>query len=174
MDTEEKGMPSQPFKFLKMKYLILSSFFSLSIIIVQAQNKTYEGESYTHAVGVKIFDGGGISYKQFLNGNNAAEVIGYFYTKGFRLAALYEVHNDIQGIGGLKWYYGGGAHIGFYNSFNGHSRSTVLGADGVIGIDYKFNSSPINISLDWQPSFEFGSGFGFNGSWGGLGIRYTF
>src|SRR5947209_2653976 len=105
MDIEEKGKPSQPFKFLKMKYLILSSFFSLSIIIVQAQNKTSEGEYYTHAVGVKIFDGGGISYKQFLNGNNAAEVIGYFYTKGFRLAALYEVHNDIQGIGGLKWYY---------------------------------------------------------------------
>ena len=156
-----------------MKFLFVGLLL-FTFSIVKAQNKTETSSNYQHAVGVKIFDGGGFSYKQFLNGNNAAEIIGYFYTKGFRLTGLYEIHNDISSTAGLKWYYGVGAHMGFYKSLNGHDRSTVLGADGVIGLDYKINSAPINISLDWQPSFEFASGFGFNGSWGGLGIRYTF
>lgn len=156
-----------------MKFLF-AGLFLFTFSFVKAQNRTETSVNYQHAVGVKIFDGGGISYKQFLNGNNAAEVIGYFYSKGFRLTGLYEIHNDIGSAAGLKWYYGGGAHMGFYKSLNGHNRSTVLGADGVIGLDYKINSAPINISLDWQPSFEFASGIGFNGSWGGLGIRYTF
>jgi hypothetical protein len=160
-------------KSIVMKFLF-AGLLLLTFSFVKAQNKTETGLNYQHAVGVKIFDGGGISYKQFLNGNNAAEVIGYFYSKGFRLTGLYEIHNDIGSTAGLKWYYGVGAHMGFYKSLNGHDRSTVLGADGVIGLDYKINSAPINISLDWQPSFEFASGFGFNGSWGGLGIRYTF
>ena len=50
----------------------------------------------------------------------------------------------------------------------------MVGVDGVIGLDYKFRGAPINLSLDWQPSFEFGDNRGFVSSWGGLGIRYTF
>ena len=156
-----------------MKFLF-AGLLLFTFSLVKAQNKTETSLNYQHAIGVKVFDGGGISYKQFLNGNNAAEIIGYFYSKGFRLTGLYEIHNDITSAGGLKWYYGFGAHMGFYKSLNGKDRSTVLGADGVIGLDYKISSAPINISLDWQPSFEFASGFGFNGGWGGLGIRYTF
>ena len=62
----------------------------------------------------------------------------------------------------------------FYNAKYG--GGSALGVDGVIGLDYKVSSIPVNLSLDWQPSIEFGSGFnnGFNGSWGGLAIRYTF
>src|SRR5437764_15254011 len=113
-----------------MKAIFLFLFL-FCMTLAQTQNKTTESDSYTHAAGVKIFDGGGISYKQFLTAQNAAEIIGYFYTKGFRLTGLYEVHNDINGVSGLKWYYGVGAHIGFYNASFNHSRSTVIGIDGV-------------------------------------------
>ncbi|MCX6318354.1 MAG: hypothetical protein NTW29_13775 [Bacteroidetes bacterium] len=44
----------------------------------------------------------------------------------------------------------------------------------MLGLDYKLKTAPINISLDWQPSIEFDENLGFVGSWGGLGIRYTF
>jgi hypothetical protein len=49
------------------------------------------------------------------------------------------------------------------------------GIDGVTGLDFKFNNLPLNIALDWQPSFEFGVGTlnGFQGNWGGLAVRYT-
>ena len=108
--------------------------------------------------------------------SNAVEAIGYFYSRGFRLTGLYEYHGDIAGATGLKWYIGPGAHVGFYN---GNSRfdddnDVAIGIDGVLGLDYKFRGAPINMSLDWQPAFEFGDGRGFSGSWGGLGIRYTF
>jgi hypothetical protein len=31
----------------------------------------------------------------------------------------------------------------------------------------------LNLSLDWQPSFDFGGNSGFNGGFGGLGVRYV-
>lgn len=138
----------------------------------QAQSSSTNSSSYTTALGVKVWDGAGISFKHFFNDRHAGELIGYFWRDGVRITGLYEIHGDFQGAQGLKWYIGPGAHIGFYNSDYGNG--TFAGIDGVIGLDYKFNGAPINISLDWQPSFEFGDGRGFTGSWGGLGVRYTF
>lgn len=143
-------------------------FFSFS----QAQSKSANSSTYKTALGVKVWDGAGISFKQFLNGNNALELIGYFYNQGARITGLYEIHGPINGAPGLQWYIGPGAHIGFYNSK--HGDGVFAGIDGVLGLDYKFNGAPINISIDWQPSFEFGENRGFYGNWGGLGIRYTF
>lgn len=141
----------------------------LSIVTTASAQK---GPSYRTALGVKVWDGGGISFKHFLHDNKALELIGYFWNQGSRITGLYEIHGPISGASGLQWYIGPGAHVGFYNSRNGDGA--FIGVDGVLGLDYKFNGAPINISLDWQPSFEFGSNRGFYGSWGGLGVRYTF
>ena len=130
------------------------------------------GTSYKTALGVKVWDGGGISLKHFTTPTAALEFIGYFYRQGARITGLYEIHGPISGAPGLKWYIGPGAHIGFYDKRYGDR--TFAGVDGVLGLDYKINRAPINISIDWQPSFEFGADRGFVGSWGGLGVRYTF
>jgi len=137
-----------------------------------AQSKSQNSSSYKTALGVKVWDGGGISFKHFVSDKNAVELIGYFWNRGTRVTGLYEIHGDINGAKGLKWYIGPGAHIGFYNTKYGDG--VYAGVDGVLGLDYKFKGAPINMSLDWQPSFEFGDNRGFVGSWGGLGIRYTF
>lgn len=152
--------------------LLLLSICFVAAISVHAQSM---GSSYKTALGVKVWDGAGISFKTFVAPNNAVEVIGYFYKEGTRLTGLYEIHGDISGARGLKWYIGPGAHISFYN--NKHDRAedrVIAGIDGVLGLDYKVNRAPINFSIDWQPSFEFTDNHGFVGSWGGLGIRYTF
>lgn len=146
--------------------------FILSVINSNAQSKSASSSSYQTALGVKVWDGGGISLKHFVSDNNALEGIAYFWNRGIRITGLYEIHGDFSGADGLKWYIGPGAHIGFYNTKYGDGN--FIGVDGVLGLDYKFRNAPINISLDWQPSFEFGDGRGFAGSWGGLGIRYTF
>lgn len=138
----------------------------------QAQSKTAQGYDYTTALGVKVWDGGGVSLKHFFNERNAGELIAYFWSQGIRFTGLYEIHGDITNAAGLKWYIGPGAHVGFYSTKYGDGA--FIGVDGVLGLDYKFNAAPINISLDWQPSIEFGTGRGFWGGWGGLGIRYTF
>lgn len=154
------------------KIFLLTVALLFAVTFLQAQNRSANNSSYTNALGVKVWDGGGISFKHFFNGNNAGELIGYFWNQGFRITGLYEIHGPISGAAGLKWYIGPGAHIGFYNTKFGNG--SFAGIDGVLGLDYKFNGAPINISLDWQPSFEFGIDRGFVGSWGGLGIRYTF
>jgi hypothetical protein len=45
-------------------------------------------------------------------------------------------------------YYGGGAYVGFEDG------DTFLGPTGVIGLDYKFATAPINLSLDWKPELD--------------------
>jgi hypothetical protein len=164
----------------KSVFIIITVF--LFTATMQAQSRSANSTAYKTALGVKVWDGGGISLKHFFNGTNAGELIGYFWRHGFRLTGLFEIHGPISGAPGLKWYIGPGLHIGTYNDNHHHhgddddhhhSHASV-GIDGVLGLDYKFNSAPINLSLDWQPSFEFADGHGFAGSWGGLGIRYTF
>ena len=149
--------------------IALAVLLSLASLVQAQVNRS---SSYRTALGVKVWDGGGVSLKHFISDNHALEGIGYFWSQGFRITGLYEIHGPISGAGGLKWYIGPGAHIGLYNTKYGNG--SFAGIDGVLGLDYKFNGAPINISLDWQPSFEFGDGRGFFGSWGGLGVRYTF
>ena len=153
-----------------MRKIFVMCLFSAAALLFSSQ-KVAAQSGYQTALGVKVWDGGGISLKHFTGGNNALEGIGYFWRQGFRITGLYEIHGPINGANGLQWYIGPGAHVGFYNSRYGNA--SFIGIDGVLGLDYKFNGAPINISLDWQPSFEFGDNRGFVGNWGGLGIRYT-
>jgi hypothetical protein len=155
-----------------MRRVLLAILILSFTITTNAQSSTTNSSTYTTALGVKVWDGGGISLKHFFNDRNAGELIAYFYGHGIRFTGLYEIHGNIEGATGLRWYIGPGAHVGFYNTK--HGDGAFIGIDGVLGLDYKINSAPINISLDWQPSFEFGDHRGFVGSWGGLGIRYTF
>jgi hypothetical protein len=155
-----------------MRKIILLSVVILMASTAFSQSKSANSSTYKNALGVKVWDGGGISYKHFFDSKNAGELIGYFWNQGTRITGLYEIHGSISGASGLQWYIGPGAHVGFYNTKYG--GGSFIGVDGVLGLDYKFNKAPINLSLDWQPSFEFGTNRGFVGSWGGLGIRYTF
>jgi hypothetical protein len=148
-------------------------FLLATLFIVQinyAQNKTAESLTYKTAAGVKVWDGAGLTLKTFIADKAALEFIGFFNKNGVRITGLYEYHGELNTEGNLKWYAGPGAHVGLYKGSN-----TAFGVDGVVGLDYKFTNLPLNISLDWQPTFEFFSGNSqFYGGWGGLGVRYTF
>lgn len=156
---------------MRKVFVTVLALFTL-LTVTQAQSSSAHSSSYRTALGVKVWDGAGITLKHFFNENHAGELIGFFWGHGARFTGLYEIHGDFAGAAGLKWYVGPGVHIGFYNTKYGDGA--YAGIDGVLGLDYKFSGAPINMSLDWQPSFEFGDGRGFVGSWGGLGIRYTF
>lgn len=154
-----------------MKKQIILGMLTLVIFITTATAQS-KGRTYTTALGVKFLDGAGITLKHFISERDALEGIGFFWNQGTRITGLYELHYDINGAPGLKWYVGPGVHIGFYNTKNG--GGSWAGIDGVLGLDYKINKAPLNLSIDWQPSFEFGTGRGFTGNWGGFGVRYTF
>ena len=153
-----------------MKKIVLLLFVVFSCNSLMAQNRTTNSSEYKTAIGVKLWAGGGVSLKTFISDRNALEFIGFFDRYGTRITGLYEIHGNLSSEGSLKWYVGPGAHVGLYKGI------TAVGFDGVVGIDYKFSNLPLNLALDWQPSFELGSGTrnGFNGNWGGFAIRYTF
>lgn len=140
------------------------------------------GSTYRTALGVKFYPGG-ITLKHFLRTNRAIEGIAYFWDHGFRFTGLYEVHGDINGARGLKWYVGPGAHIGFYNEgwyrrkgnkyYYYDDGDFSFGIDGVLGLDYKIKGAPLNLSVDIQPSFEI-LRHPYMTTWGGFAIRYTF
>ena len=172
------------------KVFFLSSVVMLfSVLTASAQKRgrsaSFSSSNYVTALGVKVYPGtggGAVTLKHFINKGAALEALGSFWERGGRITGLYEFHWDIPGAPGLKWYVGPGAHLGFYRGKYYRDRDiddirgnyVAIGVDGVIGLDYKFNNIPLNLSADWQPSFDFGKYDGFYGDFGGISARYTF
>lgn len=154
---------------------------SIFIIVVttfstlKAQNL---GSDYTTAVGLKFYPTS-ITVKHFLQEDRAIEGLIYLWEDGYRFTGLYEFHGDINGVEGLKWYAGFGGHIGAYGKQwkidnPNKNQNTTIGVDGVLGLDFKFTDVPINLSADWQPSYNF-TGYNYlEAGWAGLSVRYTF
>jgi len=160
-----------------MKKLITILLIVIALTVSQNSFSQAMGSTYTTALGVKFYPGA-ISIKHFVQPDRALEGLATFWNYGFRFTGLYEIHGDINDAEGLKWYVGPGAHIGTYNNewenkYPDRASGMQIGIDGVLGLDYKINQAPINISLDIQPFFNIAN-YAYFDVWGGLGIRYTF
>lgn len=151
-----------------MKKTLVIVMVLLACTYVNAQNKTSNSLTYKTSAGVRVWDGGGLNLKTFIDNKTALEFIGFFNGDGSRITGLYEFHGDLNTEGNLKWYIGPGATVGFYD------KKTIIGINGVIGLDFKFKDLPLNVAVDWQPGFQFGSGYGYVGNWFGGAVRYTF
>ncbi len=134
--------------------------------------------SYKKAIGVKMYPSA-ISYKSFLTDNKALEVLGYFTLDGFRTTIMMEKYSSFANTDQLSWYIGYGGHMGIWSeewkkNNPAYDAGIALGIDGILGLDYKIKNAPLNLSIDWQPSFNFVGSSYFESGWAGLGIRYTF
>lgn len=163
----------------KLTLLLLTIGF---IGLAQQETKAQAlGPNYQNAIGGRFGVANGITFKHFMNDKNALDFILNFRAKkhhysSFRLVGLYEIHAPIRNAPGLQWYYGIGGGIGSYTyKDNSHRDSDVyLSVDGVLGLDYKFDGAPINIALDWKPSFDITPDQGFDFEGVGLSIRFAF
>lgn len=155
---------------MKKIFLLLAVVLAFSVSQASAQG-------YKNAIGGRFGAANGLSFKTGLNNNAMLELIGNFRSHNsvqyFRITGLYEVYKPISGAEGLNWYYGGGASVGSYK-VKGYSGDVYVAANGVLGLDYKFNGAPINLSLDWVPALELTPDTGFWGGDIGLGVRFTF
>jgi hypothetical protein len=152
--------------------LLFSFFFALSASAQQNNIAPYQT-----ALGVKLSSGVAASYKTFVTPKNAFEAQSSFFREGIRLVGLYEFHSyAFESVPGLAWYIGPGVHVGFWKrNFRDKYNSTVdIGIDGVLGLDYKIPSVPLNLSLDWQPSYSVVGNAGLSPQFGGIAIRYVF
>ena len=151
-----------------MKKLILTFTFALIIGTTFAQN-------YTTAIGMRFealeHGNGGFSIKHFTNQQTAFEGLVMLGDRLIEFHGLYEYHQAFRSNTDFNWFVGGGAHLGF------ESSDVIVGIDGIIGVDYTFPRSPINLSIDWHPVYNLVSPNTSTMFWPqkmGISIRYAF
>lgn len=162
---------------MKKTLLLLVSAFTILFVADSAK-----AQDYNTAVGLKF--GGyenGISVKHFTDESTALEGVLGFRRGGLVITGLYEIHQPAFNTPKLKFYYGFGAHAGSvgagrYRKLGGdevfQDSKILIGADGVLGLEYVLPSSPIAFSLDLNPRIELAGPF-FDLA-PGLGVKYTF
>ncbi len=153
--------------------------FTIVSLLVLFIATVSNAQDYNTGIGIRGGTFNGITLKHFISKNQAIEGLLATRWQGIKITGLYEIHNQAFDTPRLNWYYGVGGHIGFWNSDNYNPRYrdrnyTVIGVDGIIGIEYNIGPIPFNVSLDWKPYFDI---FGYTGVWfdsGALSIRYIF
>ncbi|MBI1341850.1 MAG: hypothetical protein GC171_02825 [Terrimonas sp.] len=149
-----------------MKKFVIT--FLTGILLVTASH----AQDYKTGLGIRLSSAGAVvnnavTFKFFLNEKSAIEAM-FAFGDPTALGALYEVHKPINNTQGLKWFYGAGGYIGF------SKPDPLVGAQGIVGLDYKFQNLPLNLSLDWKPELNIISDINFEPSALGLSIRFTF
>ena len=160
----------------------MKKIISISLILAAlAFTTTASAQSYKTGIGVRLSSAqamvnNSISLKHFLNEKSAIEVL-FSFGDPLAIGALYEVHKPFSSEG-LQWFYGGGGYLGFVKSWNPNKNRNEtdvnVGAQGVLGLDYKFVNLPLNLSLDWKPELNLVSDINFEPAAIGFTARFTF
>jgi len=135
-------------------------------------------QSYKSAIGLRLGDPTGVTFKTFISKTNAIELIlgtGY-WGNNLAFAGYYQWQNPTGWTPNLDWFAGPGAHIGFWNQTyqDEHAAGILIGIDGVVGLEYTLEDIPLNFAFGVGPSIQLTHGpdpFYWNG---GLSVRYIF
>lgn len=152
------------------KLLTMKKFLAI-ITIAVLFTAVASAQDYNNGIGLRAGFNQGITFKHFILTKSAIEVLMATRWRGIEVAGLFEIHNRAFDIDRFNWYFGAGAHIGFYGSGYGGGSGTFVGIDGILGLEYNFTELPINIGLDWKPAFDFGYSH-FFADGGALSVRY--
>lgn len=132
------------------------------------------------AIGVRLAYGGLISYQHKLNNSYRAEGILAIRWGGVEMGALTEKYALAFNTKNVYWFYGGGIHLGIHGRDNSPSPEKEKnkkiyinpGIDFIGGMAIYFDRLPINIAVDYKPSFHFVGKRWFIGEGIALNIRY--
>jgi hypothetical protein len=155
--------------------------FIISCLTVLCFLSIGKAQDYNTGIGIRGGFESGLTVKYFTAEKTAFEFLIASRWKGFEATGLYEIHNRAFDTDRLKWYFGLGGHLGIWNGDNTYKEwgtqgksYTVIGVDGILGMEYSFTELPINISIDWKPSANL---IGYQGFWadgGAISVRYIF
>ncbi|MCW3092591.1 MAG: hypothetical protein JWP81_3660 [Ferruginibacter sp.] len=156
---------------MKKKTLLFVSIVAFFTCTLKAQETSTTPE-YKTAVGIRLGPSSpaiapGFTVKHFLDDQHAVEgILGI--NDGIGLCALYEWHKPIVSVEHLQWFVGAGGYAAY------RSKTSYVGAAGIVGVDYKFQDIPLNISVDWKPELNIITSVGFEASGVGFSARFTF
>lgn len=141
---------------------------------------TVSAQYYTHAIGVRVGYDFALTYKNNLSNKNfidcAINITPFSDNVGVHVYASYNWNWEMDEAPGLFLYCGPGAGLGV------HLKHFSFSINANLGLEYSFYAKfnvPIALSIDFSPGLGFyGSDDGAKtyagGSYGGLGIKYTF
>ena len=156
------------------KLLLLISASFLLVCSASAQDNTYKT-----AAGIRAGLSAGLTIKHFTSERGALEGIVSSRWGGVNITGLYEIHDIAFDEPGLRWYYGFGGHIGFWDGdrnpwFDDNETHTVVGVDLILGMEYTIPGSPVNLSLDWKPAVNLIGDSGFLADEFAFSLRFAF
>lgn len=143
-----------------MKRLFLHT--TISVLAFAAIPLMSSGQSYQHAIGVKLGSPFGLSFKAFIDDNEAIEILGTGWPHGPRGTFLYQWHKEMNNPQ-FCWYVGTGAHLQLYTLTSvgiaerfrfSSEKGYGFGVEGVAGIEYKIRKTPIITDFNLKPNFE--------------------
>jgi len=157
---------------------VLASLLLTTFVILAGKSSA---QDYQTALGIRLSSSQAIvnnslSVKHFLNEKTAIEGL-FSFGDPLALGALVEIHQPV-GASGVRWFYGGGAYLGFLKTYDPNKQKDVteanFGAQGILGLDYKFANIPLNLSLDWKPELNLVTDINFEPAAVGFTARFTF
>jgi len=154
------------------RVILLTLLFAFFVVSSNAQE-------YRTSLGLRAGLPYGLTVKHFLSKTNAVEGVLAGSYGGFIITGLYENEHWTGQYPGLNWFWGVGGHVGFWDAgrnpnINDTYTGSVIGVDGIIGLEYTFEEIPLNLSLDLLPSVNLIGYTGWGGINGALSIRYVF
>jgi hypothetical protein len=155
------------------------------ILFVLFSGLTLNAQDYKTSLGLRAglpFGFSGFTIRHFLDKYNAVEGILASNFEGIIATGLFENEHRTGFYPGVNWYWGLGAHIGFWgpgtnryiNSAQNYSGGAVIGIDGIFGVEYTFDDIPLNLSVDVLPNVNLFGVPGWNLINGAVSARYVF
>jgi hypothetical protein len=144
-----------------MKKPTILLLFLLSFLGLSAQTGQY-------ALGLRAGISAGISAKWYAKPGVDFEALFTARNRGAQLTGLVEFSQPISATNDQwSWYYGLGAHVGFYQLYVSElndpgelpvGRTTVgrlaMGPDAIVGIEFKPRAVPFSFSIDYKPYLD--------------------
>lgn len=127
-----------------------------------------------HALGGRFGSATGFSYRYTLADDRAVEGIlsiqSNSKSRRFRMVGLYQYHKPLAE--NFTWFYGFGGSVGSFRHkevvrtwVNDQGQTVTertdpkselaLSIDGIVGIEYNIPTTPLSVSLDVKPYFDF-------------------
>ena len=154
-------------------------FILIAVIIITASFTQAQVQDYNTGIGLRGGSDYGLTIKHFIENDTAFEGIISTRWKGYNVTGLFEKHKNAFDLTSLNWYYGLGGHIGFWDGNNvkwadDKESYTIIGIDGILGLELSISEIPFSISIDWKPAYNLIGYSGFWGDQGAISVRYIF
>ncbi|MDH5610277.1 MAG: hypothetical protein OEY56_12445 [Cyclobacteriaceae bacterium] len=146
--------------------------YLLVLLLVCAGLFVYGQSTYLQSGGIRLGHSSGFTLKKFIVGEEAIEVLLSGRKEGCQLTAMYLFHEPMEIAFSENFYvfYGIGGHAGYERHFGKNKVLVntnpyeyvfadksyfVIGADLVLGLEYRWLSVPVSLGFDVKPYFNY-------------------